>query len=444
VLPEFPPHYGGGIATYYDALIPAMAAGGHEVDVLVGSAFTKDHPSSEQQGYRVEFLDEDRRESAFERFDAYEAVPSLRRTLAASYALFEQAEGGQHYDVVETTDFGLLFLPWVVSQDVPPVLVQLHASNGQISARDPKEGEALQGHLTRLFELQGLAHADGLQSCGHPNAQAWSDRLGREVWYSPPPLRQRDASVRETSPVDVESEGFVAGRIQYWKGPTVLCEAQAHLGTDAPPIDWAGRDTNYQSTGTSMADYLRETYPQVWGESIRPIGEIPPESVAQRQAAAEFVVVPSIWDVFNYTAVEAMQAGTAVICSDGAGAAELINHGENGFVFPAEDARALAEMLRTVSHLPEKKGRAVARAAQETVQQKLDPQAVAKDREDTYRNVQKEKSSKTVSSWLIEAVKPTGKFEVPSRSLAFLDQLPLRDLARYTIRRAWRKLKPSE
>jgi glycosyltransferase involved in cell wall biosynthesis len=442
VIPEFPPQYGGGIATYYEALIPAMAAEGHEVDVMVGSAFTKDSPRREQDGYSVEFLDLDRRRRATEKYTAYEAVPSLRRTLAAAWALYQQSDGGEGYDVVETTDFGLTFLPWIVADDTPPVLVQLHASNGQVDAHEPKEGQALQGHLTRLLEMQGLSHADGLQSNGRHNAQAWSERLGRDVWYGPPPLSQSTDARHGSSPKNVEAEGFVAGRIQYWKGPTVLCEAQAHLSTDAPQIDWAGRDTNYRSAGSSMSDYLDETYPDVWRESVRPVGEIPPDRVAIRQAAAEFVVVPSLWDVFNYTAVEAMRAGSVVVCSEGAGAAELITHGQNGLTVPAGDAEALAEAIQTASHLPNKRQQSIERAAQETVRKELSPQAIARDRADVYRRTQRREASTSVPAWLTEAVKPDGEFEVSSRPLAFLDELSAWDIGRYMVRRTWKKLRP--
>jgi glycosyltransferase involved in cell wall biosynthesis len=439
VLPEFHP-YRGGIATCYDALVPALTAEGHDVDVLVGSAFTEDHEPREREGVHIEYLNTNRRREAFDAFTAYEAVPQLRRTLAAAWALFEQVGAEREkYDVVETTDFGLLFLPWV-TQDTLPILVQLHASNGQISARDPKAGNLLQGHLVRLLELQGLRHVDRLQSYARPNVQEWSDRLGREVWYSPPPLLQRDLPIQDGLSVDTKAEGFVAGRIQYWKGPTVLCEAQAHLGGDDLRIDWAGRDTNYQSVGSSMSDYLTQTYPEVWGESICPIGEIPPEEVVKRQVDSQLVVVPSIWDVFNYTAAEAMQAGSVVVCSDGAGAADLIEHGENGFVVPAKDAKALAEALKTASRLSDKQRESIGRAAQETVQERLDPQTIAKRREDSYQKVRDENLSTPAPLWLTEAVKPTGKFEVSSRPLAFLDQLPLRDLGRYVLRRAWGKL----
>lgn len=444
VLPEFAPEHGGGIATCYEALIPAMVAEGHEVDVLVGSAFTEDRPRREENGYSVEFLDVDRRQKAVQNYTAYEAVPLLRRTLAAAWALYHQSGRGEGYDVVETTDFGLLFLPWVTSNDTPPVLVQLHASNGQVDAHEPKEGQALQGHLTRLLEMQGLAHADGLQSYGRPNAQAWSERLGRDVWYEPPPLSEATAASHEAPPNKFGAEGFVAGRIQYWKGPTILCEAQAHLGNDAPQIDWAGRDTGYRSVGSSMSDYLCKTYPDVWGKSVRPVGEITPKCVAKRQVAAEFVVVPSIWDVFNYTAVEAMQAGSVVVCSEGAGAAELITHGENGLTVPTGDAEALAEAIQTASRLPKNKRDPLVRAAQETVRKELAPQAIAEDRHDIYRKTQRRNASTSAPLWLVEAVKPNGESEVPSPPLAFLDELSLRDIGRYMIRRTWRKFVPFE
>lgn len=443
-LPEFPPQYGGGIATYYRALIPAVAAEGHEVDVLVGSAFTENRPCREEDGYNVEFLDPDRRRRAAESYTAYEAVPSLRRTLAAAWALYQQSDGGKGYDVVETTDFGLLFLPWVISNDTPPVLVQLHASDGQVDAHEPKEGQALQGHLTRLLEMQGLSHADGLQSNGRSNAQEWSDRLKREVWYSPPPLRPQMAAGHEVSSEEFQAEGFVAGRIQYWKGPTVLCEAQARLGTEAPRIDWAGRDTDYRSAGSSMSDYLSATYSDVWGDRVRPVGQIPSEDVTKRQAAAEFVVVPSLWDVFNYTAVEAMQAGSVVVCSQGAGAAELITHGEDGFTVPAGDVEALAEVIQTASHLPRKKEHSIARSARETVRKELSPQAIARNREEVYQKTLRREGNTSAPAWLAEAVEPNGQFEVPSEPLAFLDELSLRDLGRYVVRRTWRKLTPSE
>ncbi len=442
LIPEFPPQYGGGIATYYRTLIPAVAAEGHEVDVLVGSAFTNDRPGPEEEEYTVEFLDVERRRRAFEKFTAYDVVPLLRQTLAAAWALFQQADGGEGYDIVETTDFGLLFLPWVATEAAPPTIVQLHGSEGQIDAREPKVGGALKGHLTRLFEVQGLSRADVLQSHSRENVHRWSQRLGREVGYMPPPLSPRTPIDSATPPPNKEATGFVAGRIQYWKGPTVLCGALAHLESGAPRIDWAGRDMEYGAAGTSMSEYLADTYPDVWGNSVRPISTIPPEDVSRYQRAANFVVVPSIWDVFNYTAVEAMREGTVVICSDGAGASDIIEDGQNGFVSAAEDEKHLAEAIRSVLSLSEGEREEIGQAARETVREELNPCRIAKRRTKTYDEVVGgEMRLKRDTEWLAEAVRPNGRFEIEGPALSTLDTVPLRKLGEYLLHRVWKKIR---
>ena len=436
------PEYGndaGGIASYYKTLVPKVTSQGHSVDVLVASAFTSPRPSYEEHGAQVEFLDPERREKAFAALDAYEAVPSLRQTLAAAWAVFEQAGRGSGYDVVETTDFGLLFLPWVAFDDTPPTLVQLHASNGQVDAHEPMEGKVFQGHFTRLLECQGLERADALQSYSPMNAQKWEERVQRTVTSCPPPL---DVSAVNTSEAATNtSDGFVAGRIQYWKGPTVLCEALARLGDYAPRIEWAGRNTSYRAADQSMTEFLERSYPSVWGQTIQPVGQIPREEVLRRQAAAEFVVVPSIWDVFNYTAAEAMAMGTVVICSEGAGAADLIEPEKNGFRVPAEDPAALAEAIRKVTALPPDERTRIGKRAQNAVAERLDPQRIAERRVETYRSVSAQDKVGGDPEWLREAIRPEGAFDVPSKPFAFLDHLPLRSLAKYVVRRVIRKIR---
>lgn len=435
------PEYGdsaGGIASYYTTLIPEITSQGHSVDVLVGSAFTSAIPSYEEHGAQVEYLDPERREKVFATLDAYEALPNLRRTLAAAWALFDQADRGAEYDVVETTDFGLLFLPWVAFDDTPPTLVQLHASNGQIDAHEPTEGKVFQGHFTRFLECRGLERADALQSVSPMNAQEWEERVQRTVTSCPPPL---DVTAVNASEMDTNTaDGFVAGRIQYWKGPTVLCDALTRLGDRAPQIEWAGRDTDYRAADQSMTEFLKRSYSSVWGQMIRPVGQIPREEVLRRQATAEFVVVPSIWDVFNYTAVEAMAMGTVVICSEGAGAANLIESRRNGFRVPAEDPATLAETIRKVTALSYDERARIGKKAQETVATQLDPQRIAERRVETYRSMSPRDGVGGDPEWIRETIRPKGAFDVPSKPLAFLDHLPLRELINYVARRTARKI----
>ena len=108
-----------------------------------------------------------------------------------------------------------------------------------------------------------------------------------------------------------------------------------------PVIRWVGRDMPYR-THASMSDVLAERYPDIWGKRIEPLGVRTPEETSALERSAAFVVIPSLWDVFNLATVEALAFGKVVIVSSGAGAAGLMTDGVNGFVYPAGDAPALA------------------------------------------------------------------------------------------------------
>jgi glycosyltransferase involved in cell wall biosynthesis len=311
VIPEYLPSSGGGIATFYRALLPELVAQGHQVDVLVGSAFSSKQPGYQSEGVTVEFIDHLLVSENLRRFDRYAAIPELQRHLSAAWTAWEQVNGGREYDVVETTDWGLLFIPWIVTSDSPPTIVQLHASIGQIDFHDPQFDTQLSAGLARLWELNLCSLADELQANSKSNAKVWTELTGRSVTYIPPgvtPLPQIESFTKC-------EHGLVVGRIQYWKGPTVLCEALQLLGTSAPIIDWIGRDVPYRSSRTLMSKHLSENYSDIWGKKIQPIGTFSPSDTCRFQAQASFVLVPSIWDVFNYTCVESMAQGQAVLCS---------------------------------------------------------------------------------------------------------------------------------
>lgn len=436
VLPEYPPHHGGGIVTFYEALLPELVRQGHTVDVLVGSAFTMGEASYEREGVRVSFLERGNFQRHVARFINYEAFPELRRFLAAAWAMHAQAEGGAGYDAVEVVDWGLLFVPWVVEARVPAV-VQLHGSTGQIDFRDPSSGAALQGHVTRLLEAEVMRAAVAVHTHSSVNRAEWEAVTARPVKYVPPPLLPL---ADPPAPRERTNRGLVVGRVQKWKGPAVLCEALQHLGENAPGVDWVGRDTTFGETNGSMDAYLRETYPNVWGEKVETIGQVLPARVAELQAEAGFVVVPSLWDVFNLTAVEAMRSGAVVVCSKGAGASDLIENGVNGFTFPSGDAGALADRLATVRSLSAEARAAISAAAEHTVHEVLAPGNVAADKVAAYKEVAEEGVPFALSPWAAHAAHPADTEAAPA--LAFLDHQPLSGILSYTARRLRAKLVP--
>jgi glycosyltransferase involved in cell wall biosynthesis len=427
---------GGGIMTFYQALLPALQTEGVDVRVIEGSAFhaAEDKSPRSHNGVRVETLELNRVRRWLAKFSHLAALPGLRRHLAAAWAMWEQAGFGEDADIVEACDWGLLFVPPALDR-TRPVLVQCHGSVAQIAQHDPIAGEESQSALIRLLERGILAGVDALQTCSSGNATYWQGETGRDcsVHY---PAWTRPA----TPPQTLTNGGSVVGRLQRWKGPQVVCAALDLLREGTVQIDWVGRDTPWGYRNGSTAAHLAKTYSRVWGKTIVHHGPRSAEEVRCRQSAALFNLVPSTWDVFNFTVVEAMASGRPTIVSTGAGASELIEDGVNGFTFPAGDAEKLAATIDRVLGSSPGSLAEVGRAAQCTIQRALDPATIAAQRLIAYRSKVegfREHRKPCTHASLEEICRPT---DASARDDgAFLDQLPLRLLMRHLVGRVAKK-----
>src|ERR1700744_3694300 len=94
-------------------------------------------------------------------------------------------------------------------------------------------------------------------------------------------------------------------------------------------------------------------FPSVWNKHVAHQKPLHNDQVKALQQKVKFGIIPSTWDMFNFTCLEFLSAGTPVICSDGAGCSDLIEHGKNGFKYPATDTDSLAECLRQMSKMDE-------------------------------------------------------------------------------------------
>ena len=166
-----------------------------------------------------------------------------------------------------------------------------------------------------------------------------------------------------------------------------------------------------------------------------------PQEIARRQATALFNLVPSTWDVFNFTAVEAMASGRPTIVSTGAGASELIEDQVNGYLFASGDADALAAALdRLLGESPARLA-AIGQAARETVRTVLDPNAIAAQRVAAYRSVIdafRTQPPLPAAGWVGDICRPTEP--LPGNEMAFLDHHPLRAIAANMLARGRHKV----
>jgi hypothetical protein len=423
--------------TYYRALVPALLAAGVDLRVIEGSAFytAEDRTERTVGGVRVETLERARLHHWQKRFPAFAAVPGLRRHLAAAWAMWEQTGYGEGCDVVEACDWGLLFVPPAV-QATRPLVVQCHGSIGQIATHDPIAGEETQSLLVRLIERAAIALGGSVQTLSCANAAFWRAESGRDVTVFRPAAPDR-ASLPPAKP---SSRGLVVGRVQRWKGPEILCAALQRLGARAPAVDWVGRDTAWGARESSTACHLSRAFPSLWGRRINHCPHEAPQEIARRQATALFNLVPSIWDVFNFTAIEAMASGRPTIVSTGAGASELIEDQVNGYLFVAGDPDTLAGALDRILGESPARLAAIGQAARETIRTRLDPNAIAAQRVVAYRAAIDAFASQLAlpaTGWVGDICRP---MEIPKgNEMAFLDHHPFRVIAMHMLARGRRK-----
>jgi glycosyltransferase involved in cell wall biosynthesis len=81
------------------------------------------------------------------------------------------------------------------------------------------------------------------------------------------------------------------------------------------------------------------------GDRIKFSGPIPARDIPDRIAQADLLVLPSRWDGWGVVVNEALASRVPVVVSDHCGAADLILHGVNGYVFPSGDVNALRGCL---------------------------------------------------------------------------------------------------
>ena len=75
-------------------------------------------------------------------------------------------------------------------------------------------------------------------------------------------------------------------------------------------------------------------------------GTLRSDRIQPRLASVDVLVLPSRWDGWGMVVNEALSVGVPVVVSDCCGAADLIQHGVNGFVFRSEDVEDLRRCLR--------------------------------------------------------------------------------------------------
>ena len=435
ILPEYYPHSGGGISTYYINYIKALRPYCQQIKVIVGSGYFSDNSSFEIDGVEIESLKPYLYLSALSKFTRFNINPELKNNLAAAWAMYQQTNEGEGFDIIECTDFALGFVPWIINHK-RPVITRLHGSIGQISFYEDKAQNTFSDAFIKQIELLLLPLCDGLITHSDANKLFWDNLLNSRKTVKINPVFFASAQQQPLPMAERENIGLVTARIQRWKGPVELCKATELIDEGhRPAIKWFGRDMPYTKT-ESTDQYLSKTFPKIWNKVILPQKPVANSIIRQLQQKAKFGIVSSTWDMYNFTCLEFLAAGTPVICSDGAGVSEIIEHGKNGLKYPADNIDRLAECLKNMTTITEAEYTKMARSAVETIK-KLSAENIIPQNIEQYNEVLRSFKKQLPNSYLVSAYSPE---DAEHKIDEILDSQPLKKISYYFLKRTLIKI----
>ncbi len=211
------------------------------------------------------------------------------------------------------------------------------------TGRDARSGSALVEWVKRRL----VPRFDGFIAAGTPQRQ-YLEALGvpaERIWVAPDAVDvrwfDRAAGLRDTEGARVKrllkTSGLVVlyvGRLIDQKGVPDLLEAAERVGGATFVLVGDGPDrAKYEERCRRLSN-------------VRLVGFVQPSELVQYYAAADVFVYPTHTDPWGLAINEAMASGLPVIVSSAAGAAaDLVCHGENGFVHDPGDVGALTQAL---------------------------------------------------------------------------------------------------
>ncbi len=161
--------------------------------------------------------------------------------------------------------------------------------------------------------------------------------LGVEPAATFPAFMDLDPFLGPPLPLPERPVALFVGALELYKGLDLLVDAWPRVAEQVP-----GASLRLIGAGAreDLARTLVERGPNVSWES-----GLAPEEIADELDAATCLVLPSRREGMGRVVVEAFCRGRAVVGARGGGIEDLVTHGENGLLFPSDDADGLARAL---------------------------------------------------------------------------------------------------
>lgn len=339
----------GGIANYYNCLAKLLTDAGHRVIVLTVSA---DPVNKEEEiiseglltkvtlytGYRnyVNYYSQYFRPGSYAADHWIATGMAMRDWLIKNTSLYK-------IDLVETMDFGGTG-NFLKQPGLPPLVIDAHSCAIQIDRNYQMKPD---DHLAVIKELEAFSfkQADAIIAHSPMNLEELRTLTQRTVLFCRAPWLLPVHLPEQRKPA--KNRHLVISSLQQVKGAELMIQAAAIAGNSIKDICiyWAGDDSYSAPGGQLTSAYLEEKYPETWGRQFVWLKQKNREEINRLLCETEAVIIPSLWDTFNYVVPETVYQEIPLIVSDKTGAAYLVKDHPSVTIFPAADADALATLL---------------------------------------------------------------------------------------------------
>ncbi len=171
--------------------------------------------------------------------------------------------------------------------------------------------------------------------------KASPDRVFSQPYEVPDLASLQTKTANKTSPSAKQTFLFL-GSITRRKGVHLLLKACALLQEKGI--------NNYQlivvGDGCEKAELEAFTQHHNLGENVQWEGKVDYEKIGNYFQQADVFILPTLEDTWGMVILEAMLSGKAILCSQRAGAVEMVKEGETGYHFDPDDIAQLAALMQ--------------------------------------------------------------------------------------------------
>lgn len=366
---EYPPFYGGGIATYCTHTVKMLEANGHRVTVFVNDD-TIGREWVETTDSRTRIIRFTHRVDTIPTCLGYAA--SVSRKLSEVVESFIRVEGPP--DIIESQEF--LGLPYFLLQKKRtlwadlhnvPIVVTLHSPTFVCKKINQEPVYRLPDYWIGEMERFCIRAADLVISPSRylvdevQRSMEWGEAVPAII---PHPFEMSmgmsDDSSRAAS-TDGRDIVFL-GRLEYLKGVTHLLNCFTDLWHEHPDVRLrlVGGDTVFHPKNTQMSAFLQSRYRSAFSEGrVTYEGLVQPTELHGIISRAAAVVVPSLTESFSYSVLECMSLGQVVVASDSGAPREIIRSGIDGYLFGHDNPGALKRTIQSILKMDTRERQAI-------------------------------------------------------------------------------------